>query len=143
MVFIRDTRTRHLVPSKAASTCIDCDHGRGRVRAVTPTAVQCRDVQFGSRTNRLHEENIDTDSLEIRPRPPLLGIAASVGDRDRDRLRTDRSSPRLSASKIEKIWRRSRSVIEIERSRSRYFLPRSNNASVIHDACPKPSGMIW
>ena len=39
--------------------------------------------------------------------------ADGVGDRDRDRLRKDRSSPRLSGSKIGKIRRRSRSLIEI------------------------------
>ena len=40
-------------------------------------------------------------------------LSTCVRDRDRDRLRKDRSSPRLSGSKIEKVRRRSRSLIEI------------------------------
>ena len=55
-------------------------------------------------------------------------------DRDRDRLREDRFSPRLSRSKIGKIRRRSRSLIEIAKiaiSISIFDFPlRSNNAVV-------------
>ena len=56
-------------------------------------------------------------SYMIKPVPSVPGaslLVSSVGDRDRDRLRKDRSSPRLFGWKIMKSRRRSRSLIEIE-----------------------------
>ena len=51
--------------------------------------------------------------------PSMTLLCSSVGDRDRDRLRKHRSSPRLAGSKIGEIRCRSRRLIEIAKMRFR------------------------
>ena len=85
---------------------------------------------FGKRGFSANERTAFARGERIPCRPD-----SSVGDRDRDRdrLREDRSSPRLCGSTIGKNWRRSRYLIEIRKDRDldlRSFPRRSNNAVV-------------